>query len=902
MARRGRGGAREWSAVFAARRKRSETDFGRKRGPRGNPAERFPWGRGGAREWSAVFAARRKRSETDFAPTTDIQDQRDRGETDENLIRTKAALYAVGNGLLNAAVEMGGGIQTLPAQLQGGKSAWRAWVEGMVDEGKEEVVQGILQRSLQNAIYQQDNPLFSTTDEGAILNPKTAAEEFAGGAAVGGILGGGQALILSRRAARPAEEYLTEREGILRDLATQKVQGEMELARRRAAPRELIRPETARELLATLGERGERAFRAAYQQESGLLPSFREFAKAYNQGLRGEPKTAVEPGRSIDTMAGYFAGQNDAAAQSAARLQTQKTAPTREAGTYRAVRPQNVELPTVPIISLSMQDVADMNGGVLPQTGNTLRKTAYDTTLRRLGLDHNEAVYIEASNVTRNGDSYVIKITKPSLKKMLSASSYANRTVPLESLAVLNQIERIAQNGVYFNSEGDRKGRLQIAGYDHLLTTVYLDGVPYVVDMRVRVEDEQTGGMNRLYHFTPEVISVTKKKDGTTSAAGRHATSVHSSDAAPSSVPIIAQTADGGNTISAQGQEVNPESGGQIDEPAAVEPGRSIDTMAGYFAGQNDAAAQSAARLQTQKTAPTGRAGTGLVPLTEQDEVRLSTGKNNIIARTFQDIVSFVKRARSKKGGSERLYMGTIPDSAAELIRSKTGINVFGYTAILPGDSVQHIFKNHGTASTENSRGQRAVTENDIALIPEVLSSPDRVSLSQDTDVLGRSVLLLEKQIGDTYVTAQAVTDGRHALTTNSLWIQKKKNRPTIPDAGMTPSPEGNARSALSQGSSGTIIPKDGQEVNPENSGQIDEPAAVEPGRSDALGVPEQDAAMGAKEAPLTVGRRMTEAERAELEALHAREDSLTREEKARYRELLSRRIEEALYWGGTEP
>ena len=228
----------------------------------------------------------------------------------------------MGNGLLNAAVEMGGGIQTLPAQLQGGKSAWRAWVEGMVDEGKEEVVQGILQRSLQNAIYQQDNPLFSTTDEGAILNPKTAAEEFAGGAAVGGILGGGQALILSRRAARPAEEYLTEREGILRDLATQKVQGEMELARRRAAPRELIRPETARELLATLGERGERAFRAAYQQESGLLPSFQEFAKAYNQGLRGEPKTAVEPGRSIDTMAGYFAGQNDAAAQSAAPLQT----------------------------------------------------------------------------------------------------------------------------------------------------------------------------------------------------------------------------------------------------------------------------------------------------------------------------------------------------------------------------------------------------------------------------------------------------------------------------------------------------------------------------------------------------------------------------------------------------
>ena len=134
--------------------------------------------------------------------------------------------------------------------------------------------------------------------------------------------------------------------------------------------------------------------------------------------------------------------------------------------------------------------------------------------------------------------------------------------------------------------------------------------------------------------------------------------------------------------------------------------------------------------------------------------------------------------------------------------------------------------------------------------------------------------------------------------------MDTKKKNPlvTTSDAGVSTDPAHNAQSVPPSGSSGTIISKDGREVNPENSGQIDEPAAVEPGRSDALGVPEQDAAMGAKEALLTVGRRMTEAERAELEALHAREDSLTREEEARYRELLSRRIEEALYWGGTEP
>lgn len=105
----------------------------------------------------------------------------------------KAGLYGMVNGLANAAVEVGGGIQTLPTELQqGGKNAIRLWVESMVDEGKEEVVQGILERGLQNLVYDKENPLFSTEDENAVVNPRTALKEFSGGAVVGGILGGGQ--------------------------------------------------------------------------------------------------------------------------------------------------------------------------------------------------------------------------------------------------------------------------------------------------------------------------------------------------------------------------------------------------------------------------------------------------------------------------------------------------------------------------------------------------------------------------------------------------------------------------------------------------------------------------------------------------------------------------------------
>lgn len=102
----------------------------------------------------------------------------------------RASVYAIGNGLMNAAVEVGGGIQTLPKELQNGGSAWKAWVDAMLDEGKEEAVQGVIERATQNAVYGRDNPLVGIGN-GAIFDPAAAAEEFAGGAIVGGLLSGG---------------------------------------------------------------------------------------------------------------------------------------------------------------------------------------------------------------------------------------------------------------------------------------------------------------------------------------------------------------------------------------------------------------------------------------------------------------------------------------------------------------------------------------------------------------------------------------------------------------------------------------------------------------------------------------------------------------------------------------
>ena len=204
---------------------------------------------------------------------------------------------------------------------------------------------------------------------------------------------------------------------------------------------------------------------------------------------------------------------------------------------YRAERPQNIEMPYVPLIELSMDDLALEYGGKLPAKGNYGRRDAIARARERLGLNENEAAYIPASNVTRNGDEYILKITKSTLNKMLSPADGGD--VSVESLLIMDNLERIANNGVYYSSEGDRKGREHILGIDHLITSVYIDGTPMVVDMRVRVVQQERGGdsNNVLYYFTPEEINIIKES-GSTSAAERQALR---GEVSPLSVDRIAQ-------------------------------------------------------------------------------------------------------------------------------------------------------------------------------------------------------------------------------------------------------------------------------------------------------------------------------------------------------------------------
>lgn len=138
----------------------------------------------------ASSAAKNPMFWTSFARTigSDYEEAKEKGASE-----VTAQTTAIITSLLNAGVEIGGGIETLPKNLKSGEvSAVKSWVESMIDEGKEEVVQGMISRGIAKLSYDKDKKFVSLTDDEAVLNLKASAKEFGMGAAVGGILGGAQ--------------------------------------------------------------------------------------------------------------------------------------------------------------------------------------------------------------------------------------------------------------------------------------------------------------------------------------------------------------------------------------------------------------------------------------------------------------------------------------------------------------------------------------------------------------------------------------------------------------------------------------------------------------------------------------------------------------------------------------
>ena len=140
------------------------------------------------------------------------------------------------------------------------------------------------------------------------------------------------------------------------------------------------------------------------------------------------------------------------------------------------------------------------------------------------------------------------------------------------------------------------------------------------------------------------------------------------------------------------------------------------------------------------------------------------------------------------------------------------------------------MFNRHGDVNTEAALGQRAITPEDVARIPNVISDPDKVTLSTKKDASGR------KDLGDIFVTVQAVSDGTHSIQADTLYIKKKNSQGTVSDNGAyTPSPNTNVRNVPPQSSSDLNIAQTPPESNLQQAGSRSETSPALRALDDAL-------------------------------------------------------------------
>ncbi|MBS6622756.1 MAG: hypothetical protein KH315_11440 [Faecalibacterium prausnitzii] len=117
----------------------------------------------------------------------DYEEAKARGASEEQAVAAGAL-----SSLLNAQIEVGGGVQTQFAD--DAKKGLKGVLQNALEEGSEEVKQNLVTNAANKLVFDRTAPIVSTSDETAVLNPGREAASFAVGALAGGMMGAPGAL------------------------------------------------------------------------------------------------------------------------------------------------------------------------------------------------------------------------------------------------------------------------------------------------------------------------------------------------------------------------------------------------------------------------------------------------------------------------------------------------------------------------------------------------------------------------------------------------------------------------------------------------------------------------------------------------------------------------------------
>ena len=197
----------------------------------------------------------------------------------------------------------------------------------------------------------------------------------------------------------------------------------------------------------------------------------------------------------------------------------------------------------------------------------------------------------------------------------------------------------------------------------------------------------------------------------------------------------------------------------------------------------------------TKNTADnSGKSRFSLVGYSKKQIENWKNSKNIVVYENEQQLRQFIHDAQNGKNLNKKIYFGAISEEMAFRIKQETGIDVNKYNCTLRASEVRKILKDHGNEQSEALRGQRAITEDDFVMIPQIIQNPDQIILSDEL-FEGKPVINFVKVINGKTTIAAYVSAKHLDLTVQTMYSGKNKGNLSIAAGEQAPAntPEANA-------------------------------------------------------------------------------------------------------------
>ena len=156
-----------------------------------------------------------------------------------------------------------------------------------------------------------------------------------------------------------------------------------------------------------------------------------------------------------------------------------------------------------------------------------------------------------------------------------------------------------------------------------------------------------------------------------------------------------------------------------------------------------------------------------LLPYTNEEKSNWEQSKKIVLAANDEHIKKFISKARNGDASvqGKKLLLGKLRQETADRIRDEVGINLNGYNLELRASDIKHAFNQHSNDGKENLRGQKAITENDIANFAEVVTSFDAVKKGS----VSNSLTFIKQIDGQVYAITY-YADGNKSLALKTMY------------------------------------------------------------------------------------------------------------------------------------